>query len=51
VSTFRSVRAIATVALALAACTPPDASAPTTPAVPMQDTTKTRQLVQPKHNG
>jgi len=22
-----------------------------TPAVPMQDTTKTRQLVQPKHNG
>jgi len=35
VSTFRSVCAVATALLSLAACTPPDSSAPTTPAVPM----------------
>ncbi len=29
----------------------PTRAPPATPAVPMQDTTKTRQLVQPKHNG
>jgi hypothetical protein len=35
VSTFRSVLAVATAVHLLAACTPPDSSAPTAPAVPM----------------